>query len=44
MSFLNAFGNMKGFDAVLEFINFEILDPKVQPMNNVARTIKGCPF
>lgn len=24
MSFLNAFGNMKGFDTVLDFINFEI--------------------
>lgn len=28
MSFLNAFGNLKGFDKILEFIKFEIKDPK----------------
>lgn len=28
MSFLNAFGNLKGFDKILDFIMFEVKDPK----------------
>lgn len=36
-SLLNAFGNLQGFEKVMNFINFEIKDSK-------DKVIKGCPF
>lgn len=37
MSFINAFGNMEGFEKILQFITFETKDPK-------GKIIQGCPF
>jgi hypothetical protein len=34
---INAFGNMRGFERVLAFINFEVKDFK-------DKAVKGCPF
>jgi hypothetical protein len=36
-SFINAFGNMNGFNIVLDFISFDIKDAK-------GNLVKGCPF
>jgi hypothetical protein len=43
-SFLNAFGNMNGFERVLNFISFDIKDPKAPTSSKSANMIKGCPY